>query len=1236
MNAKLRQHYFHLWELTSSLKKNWWYEKEKRALNQFLRDAVARDLILSDKIDIQADDFLGQLETELQTLISNAPDLPEASLPPRAVIKDTQEYLQKLAQTEREIPFVFQDKPKKSAAVDHAAICLLLKKHGLIDRNGEFASSIPEQKLKAAQKELSQHFTQQRYQQAFQKSFRLFLQNNLPFGLLKKEFDGDYGSTGIINSLSREYAQTATLFLYEKIEHHLGGEFNFFASDFQQALNRALEETQSKILAGELFPPQKLKRITTQINIALQNSPNFFQLAPQQQKQITDKISLAIAKTTETTGGPKTVENIEVKTKDQDQDFELQITTAAYQKSTRPRRSLKAVVTSPKNRATAIIKTIQSELKSPETQDVTIAASRFVQDFSRDPLGAGFRYIGYSLAYSFLPRPITNLLFPSRDSLRSKIKLWYGVSINPYAQRQFMERVAKNTLKTLGKKIGFYTRDYKGDYHFILTTALGWTGDRLVTGIGEKLGQLADKLKLPSLGNAFRKSIGRNRNRKKSLFSQLFFSLPLALLKLIPKSFWFVFKKLPVVNKFSSFISKKWVHFRYLLESKLPIFKYLRIGKGAIGGLLRALPHGALSGALGYIASGGNPGWAIGLGGSDFVFHFLKNLGKIPEIAVWAGGGHHTFFGKGLAGIISSKYFYIPFKLPLITEVFTTVVLPAYGINVPLWAKWLGRIGSAAAEYGLVTKVKPWLALKIPPVISRIFGAIGKFFSKGFFGGLLGFQLATFFGLPLWAKPLSFLVGTGAWYTLARFIPRLFNTNILGIIGHIGGQLLVFKLGLTGLPAILLPFGFNIALTFLGRLGWQALGKWFATSGLNALLSSVAATGAAISTGAIVSMIIAFLVLIAGTILVIFIFSSAFVEQKALSSGVISPYLPINKVLTSTEKNEAEAITALNYTLTYGLTTNAPGNLKDIQIRDRFKQSGRSKLYVFELTGHLWFDYDFTKPSEIEASSFNICPPRIVGNYFLWFSKHAPEFPSDPPTCPEKIAPLQPGREKTITMRLALKKPLDKILKSGQLLCNEFGISGKIADEKHFSSLSICINRQGEMVSGFGQAVAPRDPQNATHLAEKAIYTLNQCGIGYVQKNNWRQVENCLQDSQLKNKQLIIDQFHYSVFEVGPGLHCVGFVRGVMSALGKDPGGNRDAKDYLNPPPPDGYDIILNMEDITQKDLVINRGSTYGHIGITIEKQGDYILVAQAWGPSGLIQITRINPAYFDGFLRPK
>lgn len=179
----------------------------------------------------------------------------------------------------------------------------------------------------------------------------------------------------------------------------------------------------------------------------------------------------------------------------------------------------------------------------------------------------------------------------------------------------------------------------------------------------------------------------------------------------------------------------------------------------------------------------------------------------------------------------------------------------------------------------------------------------------------------------------------------------------------------------------------------------------------------------------------------------------------------------------------------------------------------------------------------------------------------------------------------------------------------------------------------------GERPTHIGTPIDPRAPAEAGHLAETVIWTLNQCGITAVNKTTWKKTENCLNNSNLPNKEEIINQFHFSVFEVGPGLQCVGFVRGVTAALGKElEGGRQAANGYLDPPTPSGYyPVETDMSKVQIGDLVIMKGTTYGHIGIVVNKKEGSIWVAQALGTeNGRIEITEINPVYYNGFLRPK
>jgi len=161
----------------------------------------------------------------------------------------------------------------------------------------------------------------------------------------------------------------------------------------------------------------------------------------------------------------------------------------------------------------------------------------------------------------------------------------------------------------------------------------------------------------------------------------------------------------------------------------------------------------------------------------------------------------------------------------------------------------------------------------------------------------------------------------------------------------------------------------------------------------------------------------------------------------------------------------------------------------------------------------------------------------------------------------------------------------------------------------------------GELVT-IGEPVPPGDPTDPSlHLAERVIAVISTCdgGIQFVTRTNVGRVAECLRNSSLPSSQveIIIGHFEYSVGvdPIYPYLQCVGFVRGIMAALGRDPGGGRDARGYLTPPAPGGYEGPYyrdRLDELRRDDLAIWRNPWPGHIVIVLRREGDAVVVAQA------------------------
>jgi len=174
----------------------------------------------------------------------------------------------------------------------------------------------------------------------------------------------------------------------------------------------------------------------------------------------------------------------------------------------------------------------------------------------------------------------------------------------------------------------------------------------------------------------------------------------------------------------------------------------------------------------------------------------------------------------------------------------------------------------------------------------------------------------------------------------------------------------------------------------------------------------------------------------------------------------------------------------------------------------------------------------------------------------------------------------------------------------------------------------------GDGIGGPPLALVPPECQSPRHLSENVLCQLNSCGIQSVTGYNYTLVESCM--GNFSNKEAILNQFQASLpVDRCNCLQCVGFVRGVMAALGKDPGGGKDAKDYLDDNVPSGYIKSINMSGITVGDLAVMKSGLYGHIAIVVKRDGNKITVAQAWGGTGAVNMTDFNISQFDGYLRP-
>lgn len=198
----------------------------------------------------------------------------------------------------------------------------------------------------------------------------------------------------------------------------------------------------------------------------------------------------------------------------------------------------------------------------------------------------------------------------------------------------------------------------------------------------------------------------------------------------------------------------------------------------------------------------------------------------------------------------------------------------------------------------------------------------------------------------------------------------------------------------------------------------------------------------------------------------------------------------------------------------------------------------------------------------------------------------------------------------------------------------------------------------------FGQPTEARDQSrdkyatDIAYIAEQVIYILrNECGITKVNRETWNgnpdenilSVPDCLnrlaERGRLTPDQVndIVNEFHYSVFNVEGQLECVGFVRGAAKAANRPFLTRGHPPSFLSRPPP-GYQnnsqLGLTMADIKEGDVVISTRGDFGHMGIVVgaridETGNKYLLIANALGEDGTIRMEEEVALYkFDGFIR--
>ena len=1195
MDQKTLRHYFQVWSLLESLKEPFWSAEEKENIKQTLKDITAADVNLQE-IDIASPDFLDKLKIKLQALLTSQPEAPTPNLPPPGIFQDYEAYLQQLSQKEKETrsPIVFL-KDRKPLVLSEK-IYQILKGGQLADEEGETnLDQAPEDIRAQAEKKIGELLTYQRWRSYLRQKITFSLEGNVPLTLFSKEFFG-VGEIGEIPGI----------------------------------IDQTSEELITAIKEGKDFDYQKIPQL---VKTYIEASPKFALLSPARQQEIQQKTGRIVATEIQKfqLHYPKQSDRVVIGQKGE--DFYLTVIPPQEEKY-----SISSAPIQPKT----IAERIQRESNLPSTIQSTENIQRFIRSFAEDPIKAVFEYPYYSFI-NLLPGPIKKSYW-NKKKMEKNWKLWYGISISPDAQRQALQDLGWRAIKACLKPSGLVNENGQ----WVWMSAIGWLGEKAVTGIGELFANLSEKLGKPgkAFGKILHRRVGKERKREESLltgFLGVILDTTTRLLGfLFKKIIWDLIKNLPIVKK----IGELWVNFRCLLESKLPFLKYLRIGGSIIGSLIRAAPHGLISGGLGYLASGGNIGWTITAGASDWIFHFLKNLGGIPEVSLWIKSSHTTVVGRLLAGAISNQWFYLPVKGAAFSFIFTDTILPALGVNLPTWARWLVRFGITGTEYIWKAGIQPFLKLNLPPFIAEwITGPLGFLFNL-FLSGLpasfvlpqilvaLGVNPFLAYFLGIFGGPL----GLGLFLKLTGLLPySIFSWPGMWLTGWLAG-----KLGITGLGAGLMQL--------VGILTGPILGKWIITAllsgiwsalGLPALGAGVGGFGiGAAATGISASAVLATggtILLVAGlTFLTIIIVSGAFNPriQEILAPPTSECFAPTKTVEildknTHQPKARAEPGDILRYTISFGAKKD---EIKNVVLKDEFREA---ESFTSPIPGQSWIK-TYVDPGTfrvIQEPIHHAGPSRVteqrssgsVGYQEFWQRVVWEKF-SVTPSSPNIIYEI---------------KISDKY--QGGTILNQILLNGDWAEiiEEEYTDPVTGENKIKQIEKKAKCQVATTAYVNsgtkeAAELAVAIINELKKYGIGYVNRNNLSsQVEPCL--SKIGIPPVVIEQFRRSVNnpEFNGNLQCVGFINALEAATGGTLQNVSlpNARSYWKTI--EGYQrkyrTAENKNDLRTGDILIWTNNKDGHVAIVVQPVFDFqgqlakIIIAEAIGSTGEIRLREIT-----------